>query len=331
MESNLLMKSREFLVTAMHAVVSWYIHYNPVEKAKQWLWVLTRFVLVFGICFIILYPIMTKLSIALRDKQDMFDSTVVWIPRHFTLDNIIEVMGYLKYGTSLTNTFLLSIGTAVLQLISCALAGYGFARLKFRGSKILFGIVIFTIVVPPQTIMVPTYLHYHFFDVFGLYGLITGRKGVNLLESFWPFFISSALAMGLKNGLYIFIFRQFFRALPKELEEASYVDGGGVLYTFTRVMLPNAVPAIATVMLFSFIWQWNDNYFVNLYAPNYTLLSRMLDIFPGIVRPVYVGGVAHTSLYLNTGILLGILPIFVFYFFVQRYFVESVERTGLVG
>ncbi|MCQ6559007.1 carbohydrate ABC transporter permease [Paenibacillus mendelii] len=316
---------------ALQAVTRWYDSYNPVEKAKHWLWIIVRAVLLIGICFIILYPIITKVSLAFRDKQDMFDSTVVWLPRNFTLDNIKLIFGYLNYTEAVTNTFILSLTTSILQLVSCALAGYGFARLKFRGSGFLFGVVIFTIVVPPQTIMVPTYLHYRFFDVFGLIGLFTGKHGVNLLESFWPFFISSALAMGLKNGLYIFIFRQFFRSLPKDLEEAAYVDGAGILKTFARVMLPNAVPAIATVMLFSFIWQWNDSYFVNLFAPNYTLLSRMLDLLPGIIRPEYVGGISHTSLYLNTGTLMGILPIFVLYLFAQRYFVESVERTGLVG
>ncbi|AJY74313.1 carbohydrate ABC transporter permease [Paenibacillus beijingensis] len=312
------------------AAVHWYNRYNPVEKAKHWLWVITRTVLIFGICFIILYPILTKISIALRDKQDMFDATVVWIPRHFTLENLETVIGYLKYYESVTNTLWLSLGTSILQLISCALAGYGFARLKFWGSQYLFAIVILTIVVPPQTIMVPTYLHYRFFDVFGIYEMFTGNRGVNLLESFWPFFISSAMASGLKNGLYIFIFRQFFRSLPKELEEAAYVDGAGVFKTFARVMLPNSVPAIATVMLFSFIWQWNDSYFVNLFAPNATLLARSLDLLPGVIRPEYVGGVSHTSLYLNTGMLLGILPIFILYLFAQKYFIQGVERTGVV-
>lgn len=331
MNSAFIQRSREMSTRATKAIVKWFKEYNPVGKSKEWLWMITRTVLIVGICFIILYPIMLKVSIAFRDKADLFDETVVWIPRNFTLDNIKLVMGHLNYFVAVKNTFILSIGTSILQVISCALAGYGFARLKFRGSNILFILVVFTIVVPPQTIMVPTYLHYRFFDVFGIYQFITGNKGVNLLESFWPFFISSGLASGLKNGLYIFIFRQFFRALPNELEEAAYVDGAGILKTFARVMLPNAVPAIATVMLFSFIWQWNDSYFVNLFTPNYTLLSRTLDLLPGIVRPVYVGGVAHTSLYLNTGTLLGILPIFILYFFAQRYFVESVERTGVVG
>jgi len=313
-----------------HAVESWHSRYNPVEKIKHWLWALIRLILIFGICFVILYPLLTKLSIALRTEEDLFDSTVVWVPRHFTLDNFKAVYGMLLYDRAVLNTLMLSLGTSILQLISCALAGYGFARLKFRGSGILFGIVVFTIIVPPQTIMVPTYLHFRFFDVFGIYELFSGQEGVNLLNSYWPFIITSALAMGLKNGLYIFIFRQFFRALPKDLEEAAFVDGAGVLKTFARVMLPNAVPASATVLLFSFIWQWNDSYFVNLFTPNHTLLSRMLDLLPGTVRAA-VGHGPEALLYMNTGALMGILPIFVLYLFAQRYFVESVERTGLVG
>ncbi|MFD0714245.1 carbohydrate ABC transporter permease [Paenibacillus sp. GCM10027626] len=313
------------------ALTGWYIRYNPVEKLKHGLWGVVRTVLIFGISFIILYPILMKLSLAFRDKADLFDSSIVWIPRHFTLANIKLVAGYLDYFTAISNTFVLSAGTAFLQLIACALAGYSFAKLRFKGSGILFAVVIFTIVIPPQTIMAPTYLHFRFFDIFGLYGLLTGNNGVNLLESYWPFYISSALAMGMKNGLYIFIFRQFFRGLPKELEEAAYVDGAGVLRTFTSVMLPNAVPAVVTVLLFSFVWQWNDNYFVNLYMANSTTLSGKLLVLPSHVRPEYVGGIAYSSLLINTGTLLAIAPIFILYLFVQRYFVESVERTGLVG
>jgi len=317
--------------TAVDSLAGWVVRYNPMDKLKHVLWIIVRTVLIFGISFIILYPIFMKLSIAFKDKSDVFDSSIVWIPRHLTLHNFEIVIEYLNYFTAILNTFVLSAGTALLQLVACALAGYSFAKLRFKGSGILFAVVVFTIVIPPQTIMAPTYLHFRFFDVFGLYNLFTGSGGINLLESYWPFYISAALAMGMKNGLYIFIFRQFFRGLPKELEEAAYVDGAGVLKTFAKVMLPNAVPAITTVLLFSFVWQWNDNYFVNLYMANSTTLSGMLLVLPSHVRPEYVGGVAYSSLLINTGTLLAIAPIFILYLFVQKYFVESVERTGIVG
>lgn len=308
-----------------------YSRFNLLDQLKQWVWWLVRAGLVFGICFIILYPIFTKVSIAFMHKDDIFDSSVVFLPRHFTLDNFKLAINQLVYPVAVLNTFWLSVGTSLLQLASCALAGYSFARLKFKGTGPLFAIALFTLVIPPQTIMVPTYLHFRFFDVFGIYGAFTGEKGVNLLESFWPFFISSTLAMGMKNGLYIFIFRQFFLGLPKELEEASFVDGAGIVKTFVRVMLPNAVPVIATVLLFSFVWQWNDSYFSNLFMPNSTLLASKLAAFPSAVRPEFVGGYAYSSMLVSTATLLAIAPIFVLYLFAQRFFVESVERSGVVG
>jgi len=313
------------------ALSSWGERHSPVDRAKEWLWVITRAVLVIGICFIVLYPLLLKLSIAFKAREDVFDSSVVWIPRHFTLDNIKISLNLLQYVEAATNTFILSAGATILQLISCALAGYGFARLKFRGRSLFFAIVVFTIVIPPQTIMAPTYLHYRFFDVFGLYQLFTGQHGVNLLETFWPFFLSSALAMGMKNGLYIFIFRQFFRALPKELEEAAYVDGAGILKTFFRVILPCTLPAVVTVVLFSFVWQWNDSYFTNLYMANSTTLSKMLSILIPSIRSGVTIEMSYISILVQTATLLAIAPIIVLYMFAQRFFVESVERTGIVG
>jgi len=317
-------------VIAASAVSKWNKHHRPVDKVKHWLWILSRFILLFGICFVIIYPILTKLSIAFKRRDDIFDSTIVWIPRHFTMDNVHKAIEMLDYFKALSNTFTLSAVTSILQVVSCGLAGYGFARLKFKGSGILFALVIFTIIIPPQTILAPIYLHFRFFDVFGLYELFTGKHGVNLLESFWPFFISSATAMGMKNGLYIFIFRQFFRGLPKELEEAAYVDGAGILKTFYKVMLPNAIPAMATVILFSFVWQWNDDYFTNLYMANGLTLPQTLYILPTKMYGIQ-NEWTYNSMIINTATLLAIAPIFLLYMFAQRYFVESVERTGIVG
>ncbi|WP_082423283.1 carbohydrate ABC transporter permease [Paenibacillus dakarensis] len=303
--------------------------FNPQERAKRWLWVLVRTVLVTGFCFIILFPLFLRISVAFRSKADIYDPTVLWIPKSFTLDNIKIAIQATEYWPALLNTVLISAGTTLIQLASCALAAYAFARLKFRGSGLLFGLVIFTIVVPPQTIMIPLYLTYRYFDLFGLVGLFTGRNSLNLIDTFWPFLISSSTAMGLKNGLYIYIFRQFFRGIPKEIEEASLVDGAGVFKTFYRIMMPNAVPAIVTVVLFSFVWQWNDSYYVSLFLSKVKVLStQLMDMGMALGKepdPVY------QSMLLNTGVLLLMGPLIIMYLFVQRYFVESVERTGIVG
>ncbi|WP_422660926.1 carbohydrate ABC transporter permease [Paenibacillus sp. EC2-1] len=303
--------------------------FNPQEKAKYWLWIVVRTVLITGFCFIILFPLFLRFSVAFRGKADIYDPTVLWIPKHFTLDNIKIAIGATDYWSSLLNTFLISTGTTLIQLASCALAAYAFARLKFKGSGLLFGLVIFTIVVPPQTIMIPLYLTYRYFDLFGIVKVLTGKSSLNLIDTFWPFLISSATAMGLKNGLYIYIFRQFFRGIPKEIEEASLVDGSGVFKTFYRIMLPNAVPAIITVVLFSFVWQWNDSYYVSLFLSKVKVLStQLMDMGMALGKEP---DLVYQSMLLNTGVLLLMGPLIILYLFVQRYFVESVERTGIVG
>lgn len=302
--------------------------YNPQEKGKKWIWAIVRTVLIAGFCFVILFPLFLRVSVAVRSKADIYDPTVLWIPRHFTLDNLKIAIETTHYFEALLNTILISSSTTVVQLASCALAAYAFARLPFKGSGLLFGLVIFTIVVPPQTIMIPLYLTYRYFDLLGLVSLFSNKESFNLIDTFWPFLISSGTAMGLKNGLFIYIFRQFFRGIPKEIGEAALVDGAGVFRSFFRIMVPNAVPAIVTVLLFSFVWQWNDSYYVSLFLKQVKVLSTsLMDMGMGLKEPDPV----YTSMLLNTGVLLTLAPLILMYLFVQRYFVESVERTGIVG
>ncbi|WP_019636927.1 carbohydrate ABC transporter permease [Paenibacillus fonticola] len=307
-----------------------------LENWQRWLWSLVRFVLIAGLSFVILYPIIQKLSTAIKDKADLYSPIVVFIPQHFSLDNFKQAITIMDYWKTLLNTFALSGATTVLTAISCALAGYAFARLKFKGSKFLFAGVILTILVPPTTIIIPIYMNLKEFSLMGFIPLITG-KTVNLLDSYWPFILTSLTANSLKAGLYIFIFRQFFRGIPKEVEEAAYIDGAGIGSTFSRIMLPNAVPAIVTVLLFSFVWQWNDSFFTTTYLTSSKVMSTQLSSLPYNLSIMLEGGITtnkdpfYMSMVQDTGILLAILPLTILYLFVQRYFVESIERTGIVG
>ena len=180
-----------------------------------------RFVLLFGLCFMILQPLLNKISISFMEEQDLYDSTIVAIPRHFTLSNY-QIAAYLmKYWQALANTALISLLVSVLQIISCTLVGYGFARYKFPLKGLWFAAVILVIVVPPTTIQASLFLNFRFFDIFGIIELITGQPGVNLLNSLTPYALMCLGCMGLKSGLYIYMIRQFFRGIPKELEEAA--------------------------------------------------------------------------------------------------------------
>lgn len=306
-----------------------------MNKLSTWSWKIARFILILGLSFVIIYPILQKISTAFKHQTDLYSPIVVWIPETFTLDNFRSAMSIMEYGDTLLNTFVLSATTAILTTASCALAGYAFARLKFKGSGILFFGVILTIVVPPTTILIPMYMNLREFTLGGIIPLFTGSP-INLLNSYWPFILTSITGTSLRAGLYIFIFNQFFRGLPKALEEAAYMDGANVVKTFFMVMLPNAKSAMVTVLLFSFVWQWNDSFFTTTYLTSANVMATKLSSLPynlktfldssgGSVDPFYL------SMVQDTGILLAIAPLIILYLFVQKQFVESVERTGIVG
>ena len=134
------------------------ISYNRRRRAIGMVWPFFRFLILFGLCFVILYPLIFMLSTAFRPNEQMNDPSVVWIPKSFTLDNIKDVWGVMKFEDTVVNTVILNRVASVLQVITCSITGYGFARFKFKGKGILFGIVVLMIIVPPQITTIPLYL-----------------------------------------------------------------------------------------------------------------------------------------------------------------------------
>ncbi len=312
------------------------------NKSIALIWTIFRYILIIGISFVILYPILQQLSVAFKDPIDIYNPTIYMVPVNFTMENIRLSMEILNYWPLLQNTLFFVISTTLLSAASCALAGYGFARFTFPGSNILFTLVILTILIPTSTLMVPMYLHFRSFDVLGLVSMFTGKDGINLLNTYWPSLVTAAFANGLKSGLYIYIFRQFFKGLPKEIEEAALIDGAGGIRTFFTIMLPNAIPPIITVLLFAFVWQYNDTFYTSLFMSQSDLMAIKIASLPADVNKLLPGllGIEgtevradpnHVSMIVDTGVLLAIAPLIIMYLFVQRYFVESVERSGVVG
>jgi len=205
---------------------------------------LIRFLLLFGLCFMIIQPLLDKLSVSFMAERDLYDSTVISIPRHLTTANYSLAASkiLLNYGTTFLNTLIVSLAVSVLQIAACTLVGYGFARFEFPFKKFWFAAVIITVIIPPQTISSSLYLHFNFFDIFGIFKATTGSS-LNLRGSPIPYALMSATCMGLKNGLYIYMIRQFFTGIPKSLEEAAYVDGCSIFKTFWRVILPDGTAA----------------------------------------------------------------------------------------
>lgn len=293
-----------------------------------------------GFSFIILYPLLYMLSIGFRHMDDMADPMVIWIPKTLTLENIKDAFKLLDYPTAALNSVTLGVGSSFLQIISCAMVGYGFARFKFKGKNILFALVLFTIIVPPQVVYAPTYLSYKSFDFFGLGQITTPFTGepitINILNTAASLYLPAALGVGIRSGLFIYIFRQFYRGLPHELEDAAYIDGCGFFKTFFKVIIPNASTALLTVFLFSIVWYWNDYYYIAMYFSSTKTISMALSLLPDALATNKDTGVLSGDPYLvgtrlQAGALLAILPLLVLYIFLQKHFTQGFERTGLTG
>ena len=295
-----------------------------------------RYVLLIGISYVVLFPFFSKIAGSFMGKSDFVDVTVRLIPKNFTLDTYKAVFVENGYMEAFLNTFLLSFISALIQTFICALIAYGFAKFKFKGNKILFGLVLLTMIVPHSTLRLSLQMTFQSFDIFGIIGAITGTgKGIALTNSFWPWIIMSLSGLAFKNGLYIFLLRQFFRGVPDELEESAYIDGSGTLRTFVQIILPLSVPMLITVFLFAFSWQWTDNFYVDIfYSPNNpTVLMPDLLTVPLSLSTTneFAGKALYDSAILNTAGIMIIAPLIVMYVFCQKFLVQGIERSGITG
>ncbi len=295
-----------------------------------------RFILLFGMCFLILQPILNKISVSFMTEEDLYNPIVVSIPEHFTTENYLLAAELMNYSKAIVNSFVISLTIAVLQIAMCTLVGYGFARFNFPLKKFWFACVIMVILIPPQTISSSLFLHFRFFDVFGIFKLIKGET-INLRGSVLPYYLMSGGCMGLKNGLYIFLIRQFFRNIPVDMEEAAYVDGCGTLKTFVRIMLPEAKPILTSCFLFAFVWQWTDGFYSKMFLGTTSLVStglaRLVDSLGAYIQrltgTLTTVSIAYSNCILATGTLMIIVPLIILYLFAQRAFVESISSSGI--
>lgn len=310
-------------------------HHKPFSRrAGKALWALFRAGIMIGIAYVILYPILIKVSVAFMGREDMYDMTVKWVPKHPTLDSFREVLRLVDYQRYLLTTLAVSAAATVLQVASSTLAAYGLARFKFRGRTLIFMLVLLSLILPQQTYMSTTYMQYRYFNLYGILGLF-GYEGRTVIGTPWPLMLMSIGCQATKNGLFIYVLRQFLARLPGELEEAAWVDGAGVGTIFLRVMLPNAGPAMVTVAVLSFVWTWNDLYTASTYMSGMKLFPTLLNTLSAQITRASGGAsvidTVQVSMLTNAAALLIILPLILLFILAQRFFVQGVERTGLTG
>jgi len=300
-------------------------------KVKRFLIGLMRALILIGVGYTILSPIIGMIVSSIASTEDIYNPMMFLLPKHPTMEKyalVIERMDY--YKTILKDLIYVATLTAI-QVLVCSMVGYGFARFQFPFKKLLFGCVVLMITIPMHTIMLPIYVTFKSFDPFGIVTAIKGSPGI--MGTVVPMYLMTILGCGVRSGLYIYIFNQFFRGLPKEIEEAALVDGAGIWYTYFRIMLVNAKPAVITVAVFSLVWQFNDTFYSKLFLVSEdVVISKKVSSLAGVLaNQDKILNVTIQQQYTNAGILLVILPVLLLYLILQRRFIEGVERSGIVG
>ena len=328
---------------------------------KKVVWYIVRLVLLIGISYIVLYPFFTKIAGSFMAPEDFVDVTVRLIPKNFSLDIYKAVWSELGYFEAFTNTLFLSASTAIIQMFVCCFVAYGLAKFKFKGNKLVFMAVIFSLVIPHQTLQLSLFMNFRYFDILGIFSFLNGggisipftdvkllqgvvdvipdswekfsSAGITLTNTYWPLIILSICGLAFKNGLYIFMLRQFFRGVPDELEESAYIDGSGVMHTFFTIILPLSVPMMITVFLFAFSWQWTDDFYTNFFFPTgeTILMPDVVEIPDSLRQESHAAWNLFSSAIKNTCGLMIIAPLVILYCFGQKFLIQGIESSGLAN
>lgn len=277
------------------------------------------YVLLISIGFVYVYPMLYMISNSLKSPSDIINPMVSWVPSGFYTGNFQSAFRVLNYLNTLYKSLWVTLIPAVLQMMVTSVVGYGFATFNFKFKKVWFVLVLLTFVIPPQVYMIPRYVMF-----FRLY----------LYKTPFAIILPALFGQGLNSAIFILIFYQFFRMIPKALNEAAEIDGATPSYIFFRMAVPLSTPAYITSFLFGLVWYWNETYISSLFlvSSNANLQLKLANF----VSEYNAGGGSQELVRLNEGVrlaatLLIILPMIIVYFTMQRWFVEGVEKTGITG
>lgn len=288
------------------------------RKASAAIIYLARLLILTIVGYIVLYPFFYMLVTAIKDIDAMLDVEHIWIPVTYSLKSFKEIFELLNFGTALKQTFLVQILSAAIETFVCAFVAYGFARFKFKGKPICMFFLILSLLVPIQMYSLSMSVNY---------------RNLYLFNTPFVYWLPSLLGVGIRSGMMIFIYQQFFVNLPKELEDAAYIDGAGPVRTYFSIALPSSSVVLVTVSVLSFVWHWNEYYLASLtFLSDSAPLAMVLSFLKVYLKQVgiYEGWPEYASLVSAACLMYVIIPLILYMIF-QRKFVRSIDRVGITG
>lgn len=315
------------------------------NRAKKGIVSFFTAVLILGLCFTILYPIISLVPIVFSSIEELGNPNVIWIPaEHSFVSFRAAVRFVLPEGMmTMAKSIIYAVGIMVIQVFFSAMTGYALARVDFPGRRLVYGMVILVFLLPRQSLLLAQYIYFNHFDVLGIMDLFTEAGEINLINNPVVLVLLAVFGFGVSQSLFIFLFSQFFKNIPKELEEAALIDGCGFYRTYFRIMIPNAIPIISTVGILSFVWNYGDTYYTNYFNPNGIYMSTILSSTFSQANKEYIMNAVQTWFEIplvpdmafdavkQAAVLIFLIPLLIVYLIGQRKLVENMENSGLVG
>ncbi len=280
------------------------------------------YALLIAIGFVYLQPLLFMFVTSIKSPDDLLNPMVQWVPMQLFLGNYEKAFRVLDYPNTLVTSVVMSVGPALLQTVVASVVGYGLARYRFWGKPIVFLLLLATFIIPPQNTVIPQMLTY---------------RDLGLLGDPLALILPALMGQGFRSAIFILIFYQSYLSLPKVLEESAQLDGASDLRIFLSIAVPSALPAYIVSFIFSTVWYWNETFLTVVFLEGgMTTLPMQLSKFTQAYENLYPPGVVNIFDRLNeavkmSGTFLNILPLLLMYFILQRWFVESVEMTGITG
>ena len=285
------------------------------RKASAAIIYLARLLILTIVGYIVLYPFFYMLVTAIKDIDAMLDVEHIWIPVTYSLKSFKEIFELLNFGTALKQTFLVQILSAAIETFVCAFVAYGFARFKFKGKPICMFFLILSLLVPIQMYSLSMSVNY---------------RNLHLFNTPFVYWLPSLLGVGIRSGMMIFIYQQFFVNLPKELEDAAYIDGAGPVRTYFSIALPSSSVVLVTVSVLSFVWHWNENYLTKFVLNQERTLSYLVSNATTLISNTG-SNVKIAQAIIQSCSLILLLPTLILFFILQRHLREGIARSGIVG
>ncbi len=294
-----------------------------------------RMIMLISIGYLVIYPVIIMITGSIKPVSAYLDKSIIYIPKEATFEYYKTAVEALDYFDSILSTLIYGIVSAIIEIAVCAFIAYGMARFDFKLKKVLNFMLVILILVPTQMIIIPMMMNYSQVDIFGILGLINKLTGIdlrpNILGTAWTFYLPSLFGVGLRAGMLIYIYMQFFKGLPYELEEAAWIDGAGLFKTFFCIAVPSSSVVFTTVSIFSVVWHWNEYFQPMMYlSSDFTLAVKIYDIDNLLTAVGLYDGYPQYSTK-KAAAFLFIVPMLIVYLILQKKFVQSIDRVGITG